>query len=92
MKILNDIGLTKSEALVYERLLQLGENSVGILQKSLGMHPQIVYRTIESLNKKGDDVGIIIWATEPILLHIKNEEIATSYRHYFDELWSASKA
>jgi sugar-specific transcriptional regulator TrmB len=240
MKILNDIGLTKSEALVYERLLQLGENSMGILQKSLGMHPQIVYRTVESLNKKGlvtlfnkknkkyvspehpkkleeiekvkmaklkeampellhlmkpqkdilvktsigfeavrsfrrraidelkrndslliiggsaerfydvmgkgykeieekrikkkihkkliafptererfnkdpyrlftdfryfssshpttssinifgDNVGIIIWATEPILLHIKNEEIATSYRHYFDELWSFSK-
>ncbi len=240
MKILNDIGLTKSEALVYERLLQLGENSIGTIQKSLGIHPQIVYRTIESLNKKGlvvlltkknkkyvspehprkleeiekermlklkeaipellhlmkpqkgaivktsigfeairsfrrkaidelkrndsllviggsaerfygvmgegykeveekrikkkifkkliafpterekfnkdpyrlytdfryfssshpttssinifgNNVGIIIWSTEPILLHIKNEEIATSYRHYFEELWSSSR-
>ena len=53
MKILEDIGLTKTEARVYERLLQLGECSVGILQKSLETHPQIVYRAIESLTKKG---------------------------------------
>ena len=53
MKILEDIGLTKTEARVYERLLQLGECSVGILQKSLETHPQIVYRAIEGLTKKG---------------------------------------
>lgn len=236
MKILEEVGLTKTEARVYERLLQLGECSVGILQKSLETHPQIVYRAIENLIKKGlvistrknnkkyvsaehprrleemekekiaklknslpellhlmkpqkgaivktsigveairsfrrtavnelkrnesllviggsgdrfydtmgntyeeienkrikkkihkklvafsgekekfqkdihrlytdfryfsseyptlssinifgDNVGIIIWATEPILIHIKSPEVATSYRHYFDELW-----
>lgn len=239
MKILNDIGLTKSEALLYERLLMLGENPIGVLQKSLGVHPQIVYRAVEGLQKKGlvtvfnkknkkyispehprkleeiekeklsklkealpelihsmkpqkdvlvktgvgyeavrafrrkaidelkrnetlmiiggagkyydvmgesnsdieekrikkkinkkliafpsererltsdpyrlytdfryfssshptttsiniygNHVGIIIWATEPILLHIKNEAVATSYRHYFNELWEAAK-
>lgn len=239
MKILEDIGLTKTEARVYERLLQLGECSVGILQHSLEMHPQIVYRALENLTKKGlvvslrkknkmqvsaehpkkleeierekiarlkdalpellhlmqprrgvlvktsvgfeairsfrrtaidtlkrneslfilggsgdrfynamgniydeieqkrikkriqkkllafasekeklnkdahrlhtefryfssyhptissinifgDNVGIIIWATEPILIHIKSDEVATSYRHYFDELWSVA--
>lgn len=236
MKILEEIGLTKTEARVYERLLQIGECSIGILQKSLETHPQIVYRAIDSLIKKGlvistrkknkkyvsaehprkleemekekisklkdflpellhlmkpkkgaivktsigfeairsfrrtainelkrneslliiggsgdrfydvmgksydeienkrikkkihkkllafssekekfhkdahrlytdfryfssehptissinifgDNVGIIIWATEPILIHIKSAEVATSYRHYFDELW-----
>lgn len=53
MNILEEIGLTKTEAAVYERLLQLGECPVGILQKSLGSHPQVIYRTIESLAKKG---------------------------------------
>lgn len=238
MKILNDIGLTGSEAVAYERLLQLGEVSIGALQKSLGIHPQIAYRAVEGLEKKGlavvftkknkkyvspehprrleemereklanlkevmpellhlmkpmkgvlvktsigveairafrrtainelkrnetlliiggarrfydvmgesyaeieqkrikkkvhkrliafpsemeriaadpyrlytdfryfssshpattsiniygENVGIIIWATEPILLHIRNEAVATSYKHYFDELWAAA--
>ncbi len=58
MKILEEIGLTKTEALVYERLLQLGECPVGILQKSLDSHPQVIYRTIESLVKKGLAISI----------------------------------
>lgn len=239
MQILEDIGLTKTEAQVYERLLRLGECTVGNLQKSLGKHPQIIYRAIETLGKKGliisvrkknkkyvsaehpkkleeiekekvaklkdalpellhlihprkdvivrtsvgfeairsfrrtaidelkrnqslliiggsgdrfydalgdtyeeiekkrikkkihkkiiafrsekekfqkdpyrlysdfryfssehptissinifeDNVGIIVWASEPILIHIKNPEVATSYRHYFDELWAVA--
>lgn len=47
--------------------------------------------TTSSINMFGDNVGIIIWATEPILIHIKSPEVATSYRHYFDELWSSAK-
>ncbi|MBI5004441.1 hypothetical protein HZC00_05110 [Candidatus Kaiserbacteria bacterium] len=242
MEILTDIGLTKTESAVYERLLRLGEVSVSALQKSLKLHPQIIYRTVEGLGAKGlvavyskknkkyvspehpkkleelekarlarlkdampelmqmmqphkqdalvktsvgidairafrrlaidtlkhDDslliigaspdrfytamgdefgeietkrikkkiwrkiiaspagreqfekdpyrehtlfryfsasqpatstitifanhVGITIWATDPILLHIRNEDVAASYRHYFDELWKASSA
>lgn len=242
MEILTDIGLSKNESAVYERLLRLGEVSIAALQKSLGLHPQIAYRAVEGLvakglvasylkkNKKyvspehpkkleemekarlvrlkdalpelvhlmqphkkdvlvktsigfeamrafrrmaidelkrgdsllvigasggrfydvmgseyqeiekkrikksiwrkiiafadererfdkdpyrehslfryfssshpttssvnifGNNVGIIIWATEPILLHIKNDDIATSYRHYFEELWKSSVA
>ncbi len=239
MKILKDIGLSKTEIAIYERLLELGECPVGVLKKSLEMHPQIIYRAIEGLSKKGlvlvinkknkkyvsaehpkkleelekdklaklkeampellqlmktpketivktsigfeavrafrrlaiselkrndslliiggsgdrfydalglgykeieekrikkkihkkliafpterekfkkdpfklyteykyfssyqpttssvnifgDHVGIIVWAIEPILLHIKNAEIATSYKHYFDELWQSA--
>ncbi len=43
--------------------------------------------TMSSINIFGDNVGIIIWATEPILIHIKSLEVSTSYRHYFNELW-----
>lgn len=243
MEILTDIGLTKTESAVYERLLRLGEVSVSALQKSLKLHPQIVYRAVEGLGQKGlvavyskknkkfvspehpkkleelekarltrlkealpelvhmmpsqnkkdalvktsigfdalrafrrlaidtlahgdslliigaspdrfytamgdefgeiekkrikkkiwrkiiaspagreqfeqdpyrehtlfryfsasqpatstinifaDHVGIVIWTTEPVLLHIKNEDVAVSYRHYFSELWKASTA
>ncbi len=53
MKILEDIGLTKTESEIYERLLQLGECSVSALQRSLSIHPQIAYRTIDSLKEKG---------------------------------------
>ncbi len=52
MHILEEIGLSKSEINIYERLLQIGECPVGILRKSLGIHPQIIYRAIESLSKK----------------------------------------
>ncbi len=48
--------------------------------------------TTTSINIFGNNIGIIIWATEPILLHIKNEDIAASYRHYFEELWSGARS
>ncbi len=48
------------------------------------------YPTTSSINIFGDNVGIIIWATEPILIHIKSEEVAFSYRNYFDEMWSSA--
>ncbi len=46
--------------------------------------------TTSSINIFGDNVGILIWATEPIVIHIKSEEVALSYRNYFDELWAAA--
>ncbi|MEZ4104477.1 MAG: helix-turn-helix domain-containing protein [Candidatus Paceibacterota bacterium] len=52
MKILEEIGLTKTEARIYEHLLRLGESPVSSLQKSLDTHPQIIYRTIDNLTKK----------------------------------------
>jgi hypothetical protein len=45
-----------------------------------------------TINIFADHVGIVIWTTEPVLLHIKNEDVAASYRHYFNELWKASSA
>lgn len=53
MRILEEIGLTKTESNIYRLLLQLGGCSVGTLQKSSGSHPQIVYRAIDSLINKG---------------------------------------
>lgn len=53
MKILEEIGLTKREAEIYEKLLQMGESPVSALIQATGSHPQVVYRVIDSLNNKG---------------------------------------
>lgn len=53
MNILEQIGLTKTEAKLYRLLLSLGETKLAFLQKETGLHPQIVYRTIDTLKGKG---------------------------------------
>jgi len=53
MEILEEIGLTKTEAKLYRLLLAGGETRLAALQKETGLHPQIVYRTVDSLKKKG---------------------------------------
>lgn len=92
MKILEEIGLTKTESVIYERLLQLGECSVGILQKSLNSHPQVVYRTIESLVKKGLVISILkknkkyISAEHPKRLEQIEKEKIEKLKDYIPEL------
>ncbi len=53
MSILEDIGLTKRESEIYTLLLSLGESRFSTIQKELGLHPQVVYRIMESLQTKG---------------------------------------
>lgn len=53
MKILEEIGLTKRESQTYTLLLSLGESRFSTIQKELKLHPQIVYRCMESLKRKG---------------------------------------
>lgn len=53
MDILQEIGLTKREAQVYETLLRLGESPISSVLKATGSHPQVVYRVLDSLVKKG---------------------------------------
>lgn len=53
MNILEEIGLTKKEAEIYQLLLRLGEVPISTIQKETGSHPQVIYRTIESLSEKG---------------------------------------
>jgi sugar-specific transcriptional regulator TrmB len=45
-----------------------------------------------STNIYGDKVAIIIWSFEPVAILIKNKEIATTYRAYFDILWKLGKS
>jgi sugar-specific transcriptional regulator TrmB len=45
-----------------------------------------------STNIYGDKVAIIIWGFEPVAILIKNKEIASTYRAYFDVLWKLAKS
>lgn len=52
MNILEKIGLTKKESEVYTTLLRLGNSPISSLLEATGSHPQVVYRVIDSLEKK----------------------------------------
>ena len=82
-KILQEIGLTKNESLVYLNLLELGLTTVSALSKKCKLHRSNVYDAIERLIEKGLVAYIIkndtkyYEATDPDSLHnlIKEKEI-----------------
>lgn len=37
-----------------------------------------------------ESVAMIVWSEDPTLFRIDNEDVAASYKQYFDELWSTS--
>lgn len=47
------IGLNEDEAQVYMSLIETGETSAGPVIKTTGLHRQIVYTTLERLEKRG---------------------------------------
>ena len=44
-----------------------------------------------STNICGDEIVFILWSESPYLIKIKNKEIASSYKNYFELLWKMSK-
>lgn len=44
-----------------------------------------------SFNVYGDKVAIIMWASEPFAILIKNKEISEEYRNYFNLMWKVAK-
>src|SRR3989344_6574170 len=52
-KTLVSLGLTKNESITYLTLLKLGEVRTGVLSKETGINRSLIYRVLESLQKKG---------------------------------------
>ncbi len=50
---LQELGLTRNEALTYQALLSTGETKTGALVKKTGLHRVLIYDALESLIKKG---------------------------------------
>jgi sugar-specific transcriptional regulator TrmB len=44
-----------------------------------------------AINIYKDKVAIILWKKQPLAIVIKNEEIAASYRMYFELMWKSAK-
>ena len=50
---IEELGLTKHEAIVYKALLELGETKTGAIVKTTNLHRVLIYDALESLIKKG---------------------------------------
>ena len=53
LKILEKIGLTKNESIVYQTLLQLGTSKTGEILKKSGLNSGKIYEILDSLKVKG---------------------------------------
>ncbi len=49
------------------------------------------YSNPVSVNIYGDKTSIILWATDPIAIVIKNKEITNGYKNYFELMWKLGK-
>lgn len=49
------------------------------------------YDSPVATNICGDEVVLILYSEKPLVIQIKNEQIAKSYKNYFDLLWSLAK-
>lgn len=49
------------------------------------------YSNPTSVNIYGDKVAIILWATQPLAIVIKNKEISEGYRNYFELMWKIAR-
>jgi HTH-type transcriptional regulator, sugar sensing transcriptional regulator len=49
------------------------------------------YSNPVSVNIYGDKTAIILWASEPLAIVIKNKEITDGYKNYFELLWKIAK-
>ncbi len=97
MEILEQLGLTKREAEIYQTLLRLGESSMAKIISATGAHPQVVYRAIDSLEKKGLVIPSIrkgrkhIRAEDPRVIEKLEEEKLEKYRKILPNLLSLQK-
>jgi HTH-type transcriptional regulator, sugar sensing transcriptional regulator len=49
------------------------------------------YSNPVSVNIYGDKTAIILWASEPIAIVIKNKEVTEGYKNYFELMWRVAK-
>ncbi|MFA5083998.1 MAG: hypothetical protein WC475_01250, partial [Candidatus Paceibacterota bacterium] len=49
------------------------------------------YESSVAVNIYQDKIAIILWASEPLAIVIKNREISEGYRKYFDIMWRMAR-
>ncbi|MGK0209270.1 MAG: sugar-specific transcriptional regulator TrmB [Patescibacteria group bacterium] len=50
------------------------------------------YANPMAVNIYGDKTAIVLWMKEPIAIVIREQEVANSYRQYFELMWHVAKA
>jgi sugar-specific transcriptional regulator TrmB len=50
------------------------------------------YQSPVAVNIYGDNVAIVLWANDPIVIVIRGEEIADAYRKYFGVMWGVARS
>ncbi|MEK7574755.1 MAG: helix-turn-helix domain-containing protein [Patescibacteria group bacterium] len=58
-ELFQSLGLAKNEAKIYETLLEMGEQGVGIISKKSGVHRRNVYDSLQRLMEKGLAIEIV---------------------------------
>lgn len=90
-----EIENKRIKKMIHKKLIAFSSEKEKFLKDPYRLHAEFRFLssshpTTSSINIFGDNVGIIIWSGEPILLHIRSHEVASSYKHYFDELWKVA--
>lgn len=49
------------------------------------------YNSPVATNIVGDEIALILWSKNPIIMRIKNKVIADAYKNYFEMLWSNAR-
>lgn len=49
------------------------------------------YESSMAVNIYGDKIAIVLWASEPLAIVIKNKEISEGYRKYFELMWKIAR-
>ena len=102
--ILEQIGLNKNEAIIYESLLALGESSLGVVANTVNVHRRNTLDSLKSLARRGlvfeihDTPRVLYQAVEPNkLLELTQEKtkalerILPSLRKTYQQKKSANK-
>lgn len=71
--------------------LRTNKQRTGIFRESPNQLRFLDHETVSEINIYKDKTLIIILLKKPIVIRIKNHEVAKSYKKFFDTLWKQSK-
>jgi len=81
----------RKEKKIHSRIIASDKKIKKIPLSTIKYLPQ-KYSNPVAVNIYNDKTAIILWASEPIAILIKNKEISEGYKKYFELMWKIAKA
>ena len=81
---------TRKERKIKARIIAQDRNIKRVPLAEIRYLPE-KYSNPVSVNIYGDKVAIILWASQPLAIVIKNREVSEGYKNYFELMWQISK-